>query len=311
MLLPRVESFIEHQDTCSAVKHKAVQSGGGTSDRVKSSSAPHHGTDSPSQSSDTTQAMSFAHSGMSDTAARSSADHTKVTDEHSRRIQESQAVAASPPSVAAASPMPAWLRDHALHNELELLPSKHRVPAEQAKARVTRCSSITFPHPESKSTPEPSLQLSMGPYGPEVASSSLSPYVDSKPIFSSMEREAALALVHHQRQTSAGDGIIPSSRSDQTLLVPSTGKEGEKGGAVSVSGFLMQAMRRQLRPGATSQAGESSEGLVHQQYSTRKHHNSRTEMVANYNPCAAGGTSSYHEDLAAHMHESGMTCSDS
>lgn len=326
---PRVESFIEHQDTCSAVKHKAMQSGGG-SDRVKSSSAlPHHDTDrnstgSPSQSSDTTQAMSFAHSGMSDTAARSSADHTKVADEHSRRIQENQAVAASPST--SAPPMPAWLTDHSRCNELELLPSKHRVSTDYSKSQVTRCSSINFTYPEvscpeSKSTlepsREPSLQLSMGPYGAKVASSSVLPYVDTKPSFSSVERVLA-----HQRQTSAGSVIVPrvgtSSRSDVALSVPATaltraGKKIMEGGsakdrAVSLSGFLMQAVRR-LGPGSQ---GESNAGGLGHQSSARKHHqnvNSGTEMVANCNPCAAAGsTSSCHEDLAANMHESGMTC---
>jgi hypothetical protein len=285
MPLPRVESFIEHQDTCSAVKHKAMQSGGG---RVKSSSAPHHGTDrnstgSPSQSSDTTQAMSFAHSGMSDTAARSSAD------EHSRRIQESQAVAATP-----STPMPAWLTGHhSRRNELELLPSNHRTPiTDHPKSQAT-----SFPSPESKPalnpSREPSLQLSMGPYGAEVASSSVAPHVDTKPSFRSVER-----ILVHQRQTS-GNVTIPTS----SLSVPATaGKDFTERGLETdhASGFLMQAVRR-LGPEESNAAG-------HHQSSTRKqqqpHVNSRTEMVA----CAAtGSTSSYHEDLAANMHESGMS----
>lgn len=276
----RVESFIEHQDTCSAVKHKPMQSGGG---KVKSSSAPHHGTDrnstgSPSQSSDTTQAMSFAHSGMSDTAARSSAD------EHPGRIQESQAVAATP-----STPMPAWLTDHlSRHNELELLPSNHRTPmTDHPKSQASEATS--FPSPESKPalnpSREPSLQLSVGPYGAEVASSSVAPHVDTKPSFRSVER-----ILVHQRQTS-GNVVIPTS----SLLVPATaGKDITERGPETdhASGFLMQAVRRL--------------GPEHHQSSTRKqqqqpHVNSRTEMVA----CAAtGSTSSYHEDLAANMHES-------
>ena len=325
----RVESFIEHQDTCSAVKHKAMQTGGG-SDRVKSSSAPpllgtdRNSTGSPSQSSDTTQAVSFAHSGMSDTAARSFADRTEVVDEHSRRIQEDQDVTATPSTTT--PPMPAWLTEHSRRNELELLPSKHRVPIDYSKSQATRSSSInvTYPEvscPQSKSTPEPSrepsLHLSMGPYVAEVASSSVSPYLDTKPSFSSVER----VLLNH-RQTSAGNVIVPRmDRSDVALSVPTTaltqaGKkpmegEPEKDCAVSLSGFLMQSVRR-LGPGSQ---GEINVGGLGHQPSTRKqqHQNatSRTKMVANYNPCAAtGSTSSHHEDLAANVHESGMTCSD-
>jgi hypothetical protein len=125
--LHRVESFIEHQDTCSDVKHKNMQSEGG-GDRKTSRFGGHpqhtHGKsdESPSQSSDTTQAIPFAHSGMSETTASRSVDSTRfVINEPSalRRLEQSS------PAMHAVN-MPAWLTDQRRsHNELELLPSTH------------------------------------------------------------------------------------------------------------------------------------------------------------------------------------------
>ena len=324
MPLPRVESFIEHQDTCSAVKHKAMMQSGGGNDRVKSSSVPRLGTDrsktstgSPSQSSDTTQAMSIAHSAMSDTT-KTSAEHTKVTDsEHSRRIQASQAVAATPTTPAAPA-MPPWLTDHARRSELELLPSKHRQAAptdhhhSKPQAATRQRISINFPYPEvscpeskyaiEPSPREPSLQLSMGPCGVEVASSSVSPFADTKPSFSSVEK----FLENQKRQTSASNVIIPSPRSaDLALSVPDPApwKQQPEGGletdrGVSLSGFL----NRRIGDGSKGEHESSTRKQLQQNV------NSRTEMVANYNPCVS--ISSYHEDLAANVHESGMTCFD-
>lgn len=123
----RVESFIEHQDTCSDVKHKNMQSEGG-SDRKTSQFGGHpqhtHGKsdESPSQSSDTTQAIPFAHSGMSETTASRSVDSTRfVVNEPSalRKLEQSS------PAMHAVN-MPTWLTDQRRsHNELELLPSTH------------------------------------------------------------------------------------------------------------------------------------------------------------------------------------------
>lgn len=131
----RVESFIEHQDTCGAVKHKSMQSEGANCESRKLPILHHEITDgisydSRSQSSDTAQAMSFAHSGMSDTAARS-ADSSQALptadfDDRSRRIEITQQTTTTAAYNAA---MPAWLMEVRGNNKLEPLLQPVNLPS--------------------------------------------------------------------------------------------------------------------------------------------------------------------------------------
>lgn len=227
---PRVESFIEHQDSCGAVKHKRLQSGVESERKLshQSNTTGRNSCESPSQSSDTTQAISFAQSGTWDTAARS-ADSTKVNEyELSRRIQENQTAY----SVA----MPPWLLDR--RNQLELLSFTQRLPksgfshvvasgskitgnkshlSHDSRSQITRCSSIDLanhevcytlskPLPTSPSSVDvntPSLALSIRPCGTNVDLSTSVSSVDKKRSFSALEKEV-LAFTDQRSQTSAG-----------------------------------------------------------------------------------------------------------
>lgn len=226
----RVESFIEHQDSCGAVKHKRLQSGVESERKLshQSNTTGRNSCESPSQSSDTTQAISFAQSGTWDTAARS-ADSTKVNEyELSRRIQENQTAY----SVA----MPPWLLDR--RNQLELLSFTQRLPksgfshvvasgskitgnkshlSHDSRSQITRCSSIDLanhevcytlskPLPTSPSSVDvntPSLALSIRPCGTNVDLSTSVSSVDKKRSFSALEKEV-LAFTDQRSQTSAG-----------------------------------------------------------------------------------------------------------
>jgi hypothetical protein len=279
-----VESFIEHQDTCSAVKRRSVQSGG-ESERVS-----HRDTDtrtsneSPSQSSDTTQAMSFTQSGMSERSVDElNSTKARILDEHARRIQEAAAATTS-------SPMPAWLTDAHSSGTTHLLPQADNRHVSNmyngSRSQITRCSSDSAAYPEVVSCPEmtmvlqPSLQLSIGPAGVEVASSS--PCTDIKPSFGN-----SMVL-----DTIASSGPTTVGLNDALArLVGPTSSGMERGNFLTA-----------LSPVESSARIQSSKP---------KHENirtSRTETVAYYNP--TGNTSSYLEHWAAGdsvHHESGTT----
>uniref|UniRef100_A0A7I4DRY7 C2H2-type domain-containing protein n=2 Tax=Physcomitrium patens TaxID=3218 RepID=A0A7I4DRY7_PHYPA len=342
----RVESFIEHQDTCSAVKYKSMHSGDGSERKLslQRQATDRNSNESPSQSSDTTQAMSFAQSGMSDTAARS-ADSTKVIDhEHSRRIQESQA--------AYNAVLPGWLLDQ--RKELELLPWKQRPPesvhpdvltsgstmqgdrrvvqpSHGSRSQVTLCSSINSVHPEvscmgskaispskcSEDVNAPSLALSIGLFGAEVGSSTPSPIVDMKPSFSSVEREV-LALTYQQRQGSAGiPKIGTSSRSGAPLgndlalsMFPTNLVQTRNQVAIdsAATGTDAAVSLSDFLMQAARRLGPSLTHSNAADYSELKAQetSSRTEMVLNYNH-GVGSTSSCHEDRAGKAHESDLS----
>lgn len=182
----RVESFIEHQDSCGDAKHKH-------SPIVTERKPPIFHQDvtdrlsydsrSRSQSSDTTQTMSLAHSGISDTAGARSADSQSVlppvdVDEHSRRLLETQQ-----PAYNAA--LPAWLVELRSNQLARLPPSKPQAPPTNSKFPgliSDHCSFSSSVSAVSLAPPDvntPSLSLSIGRTGSGSGSGSIS--VDHAP----------------------------------------------------------------------------------------------------------------------------------
>lgn len=202
MIHSRVESFIEHQDTCGAVKHKSMQQ----QDERKPPVLLHHqdvhtdriSDDSRSESSDT---MSFAPSGISDTATNNSMPPGQLPGAaDSRRILDNAAA------------MPAWLmpevQQRGNNTKLELQQQQQSAPANSDFRRVhvgSTAPKVSF-LPDDVNTPSlklsigrtgsvdqvdmPCLRLSIGPSSAETAASS-----DTKPAagFGSIGRES-LAL---------------------------------------------------------------------------------------------------------------------
>ena len=331
----RVESFIEHQDTCRAVKNKNNMQEGG-SDRKRNR---RNLSESPSQSSDTTQAITLAHSGISDTTARS-LDSSRLINEPTTEFNTNPVAL-----------MPLWLVER--RNELQLLPWKRQSPeisyseafqasgtmhdirreVSGARSQVTRCSSISSPCPEvsfsdSKSLPPsltsddantPSLQLSIGPYSTEVASEN-DPgpcEIDTKPSLSSAEREAVV-ITYEQRQPRGGEASVTGSGQrgysgrglgkDLALSFPgvhgaqpAVDVSGEGKSSLSLNDFLLQAARRLGPPKNETRPSSSQFSQPEQPMSTH------VEMASNVT--LVGSTSKSHAGERERGHDSGTITS--
>lgn len=290
----RVESFIEHQDSCSAAKRKATTQ--------SNSSLLHHHTTRliSSDSSDTTQAISFAH--VSDTADVMSTKF--VTDEPHPGIRcqiVNQSVA-----------LPFWLVARERRSELELLPSSSKLwePTENSHSTgfsmpgVVRtgttidCSDSPaadliqlLPRSSCGETVHaPCLRLSIGPASSaETASSCLSTHpsifhVDHrKPRLSSVERET-LASNSHRRQASVEAHARMLERSahstaigkDLALSIPEPGNQG------SVPGMDHAGVTSDFLQGQTTWLGSCNEGLCQ----SMKKHPRRNRSTESYYPCS-------------------------
>jgi len=255
----------------------------------------HHNTDrvvstgSPSDSSNTTQAISFPQ--VSDTA---DAISTKLSDA-AAHPRESQVVNREAQQMSVA--MPFWLITRERRNELEFLPSMHREPTGTPRSvefsmQGVTTGSVDFPDlmqllPTSPDVHTPCLRLSIGPASTaSTASSCLSPHPSleyKKPRCSSVEREA---LASTSRQGSSGVFTKLLDRSahssaigiDLALSIPEPGNQMEGPGTVqadrstTLSDFLGQA----------NWFRSCNAGLYQ---SMEKHHRNSTS-TENYSPCS-------------------------